>query len=44
MLWSDPRDEPDDDTRAAQTKLHRLYWLLPAVVITVMLLVYINAD
>ncbi|GAA2074297.1 hypothetical protein GCM10009801_28150 [Streptomyces albiaxialis] len=40
MLWSDPRDEPDEETRAARTKLERLYWVLPVVVAVVMLLLH----
>ena len=38
MLWSDPRDEPDEELRAAQAKLRRLCWFLPLVVAVVMVL------
>lgn len=38
MLWSDPRDEPPEDLRAAQAKLRRLAWLLPVAVVLGLLL------
>ncbi|HWM39421.1 MAG TPA: hypothetical protein VNS49_20120 [Streptomyces sp.] len=42
MLWSDPRDEPPKEMRATLTMLRRLCWLLPAVVVTSLLLVSVR--
>ncbi|WP_277347945.1 hypothetical protein [Streptomyces sp. HNM0574] len=38
MLWSDPRDEPPRELRAAEAKLRRLGWLLPVVALLALLL------
>jgi len=42
MLWSDPRDEPPKEMRATLEMLRRLCWLLPAVVVTSLLLVSVR--
>lgn len=42
MLWSDPRDEPPKEMRATLAMLRRLCWLLPAVVVTSLLLVSVR--
>lgn len=38
MLWSDPRDEPSKELRAAQAMMRRLGWLLPVAVVAAVLL------
>ncbi|WP_276314465.1 hypothetical protein [Streptomyces sp. Z26] len=38
MLWSDPRDEPPEELRAAQAMLRRLSWLLAVAVLSCVLL------
>lgn len=42
MLWSDPRDEPPKEMRATVAMLRRLCWLLPAAVVTSLLLVSVR--
>ncbi|WP_267888452.1 morphogenic membrane protein MmpB [Streptomyces sp. SBT349] len=38
MLWSDMRERPDEETRAARAMLRRLGWVVAAAMVLAVLL------
>ncbi|MGP4112495.1 morphogenic membrane protein MmpB [Streptomyces sp. 4N509B] len=39
MLWSDLREKPNEEARAARAMLHRAWWVLAAAALAAFLLI-----